>query len=66
MKVCILSEEAKPTWTAIHPFVTPTTLQLWPLGLVTSLAFKDRHRFFDRAGHETLSAFSGNKHFFMK
>ena len=25
-----------------------------------------RHRFFDRVGHETMYASSGNKHFFIK
>ena len=27
---------------------------------------RDHHRFFDRVGHETMYASSGNKHFFTK
>ena len=30
------------------------------------MSLRDRPRFFDQVGHETMYAFSGNKHFFTK
>ena len=36
------------------------------LSIFDQLSTRDRQRFFDRVGHETTYASSGNKHFFIK
>jgi hypothetical protein len=43
------------------------SMLLWYLCISTyGMGIRDRPRFFDQVGHQTMNAYSGNKHFFTK